>query len=59
MKKYYEEKRIRPDVLTPALFRNAGPACLRGKCPEGEKSCGQAMIIRQERENMIKTYEKE
>lgn len=43
----------------PALFKNAGPACLRGKCPEGEKSCGQAVMIRQEREEMIRAHEKE
>lgn len=39
----------------PALFLNAGPACLRGKCPEGEKSCGQAAAIRKEREALIQT----
>ena len=37
----------------PALFSDAGPACLRGKCPEGEKSCGQAAFIRQKREEML------
>ena len=26
--------------VAPALFEDSGPACLRGKCPEGEKSCG-------------------
>lgn len=24
----------------PAIFKNAGPDCLHGPCPEGEKSCG-------------------
>ena len=38
----------------PSLFRYAGPACLRGKCPEGEKSCGQAARIRTEREALIR-----
>ena len=38
----------------PSLFLNAGPACLRGRCPEGEKSCGQAARIRADRELMIK-----
>lgn len=37
----------------PSLFRDAGPACLRGKCPEGEKSCGQAVRIRTERSALI------
>jgi thymidylate synthase (FAD) len=27
---------------TPELFEDAGPECLRGVCPEGEKSCGKA-----------------
>ena len=26
----------------PMLFKNAGPACLRGKCPEGKMSCGKS-----------------
>ena len=37
----------------PSLFQNAGPACLRGKCPEGEKSCGQAVKIREKRNELI------
>ena len=43
----------------PALFRNAGPACVRGKCPEGEKSCGQAARIRQEREALLQARTEE
>ena len=43
----------------PALFMNAGPACIRGKCPEGEKSCGQAARIREAREKLIKEAAKE
>ncbi len=43
----------------PALFANAGPACLRGKCPEGEKSCGQAAKIRENRDKMINEMMKE
>ena len=43
----------------PALFMNAGPACLRGKCPEGEKSCGKAAQIRAEREAMIQSKAEE
>ena len=30
----------------PALFMDAGPACIRGKCPEGEKTCGMAALLR-------------
>ncbi len=37
----------------PELFCDSGPACLRGKCPEGEKSCGLAEQKRRERREMI------
>ncbi len=30
----------------PELFRKAGPPCLRGGCPEGKMSCGQAAEVR-------------
>ncbi len=38
----------------PVLFANAGPSCLRGGCPEGEKTCGRMLTIRAEREDMLK-----
>lgn len=31
----------------PLLFEKAGPPCLRGSCPEGKMSCGQAAQIRE------------
>ena len=40
--------------VAPALFRDAGPGCLRGSCPEGEKSCGRATEIRQERKRFLR-----
>ena len=40
--------------VAPALFSDAGAACLRGKCPEGEKCCGQQVRIRQERAAWLK-----
>ena len=43
----------------PALFIDAGPACLRGKCPEGEKSCGQGNMKRKERKVLMKNLQKE
>ena len=43
----------------PALFMNAGPACIRGKCSEGEKSCGEAARIRRKRESLILNLTKE
>lgn len=27
--------------FAPALFADAGPGCVRGRCPEGEKTCGK------------------
>ncbi len=30
----------------PALFGDAGPACLGGPCPEGKNSCGRAQEMR-------------
>lgn len=43
--------------IAPALFADAGPGCLRGACPEGEKCCGQAMEIRQARRLMLERLE--
>ena len=37
----------------PALFRDAGPGCLRGACPEGEKSCGKQAQIRKARQEYL------
>ena len=39
--------------VAPALFRDAGPGCLRGACPEGAKSCGKAAQIRSERQQLL------
>ena len=36
----------------PALFANAGPACLHGACPEGKASCGKAYEIREKAKNL-------
>jgi thymidylate synthase (FAD) len=32
----------------PLLFADAGPGCLRGACPEGAMTCGEAATVRQE-----------
>ena len=32
----------------PLLFRDAGPGCLAGACPEGAYSCGEAVAVRAE-----------
>jgi len=31
----------------PAIFREAGPACLSGPCPEGAYSCGGEEEVRE------------
>lgn len=41
----------------PELFADAGPGCLRGPCPEGEKSCGKMNEVRMEREEFIAAHE--
>lgn len=32
--------------VSPILFKNAGPSCLRGKCAEGAYSCGKQAEVR-------------
>jgi thymidylate synthase (FAD) len=32
----------------PLLFADAGPGCLRGACPEGSMTCGEAAAVRKE-----------
>jgi thymidylate synthase (FAD) len=32
--------------IAPTIFRNAGPPCVRGKCPEGPRTCGKTEEIR-------------
>ena len=31
----------------PTLFKNAGPACLKGPCPEGTMTCGKMVKVRE------------
>lgn len=45
--------------VAPALFENAGPGCLRGACPEGEKSCGKAADIRAQRKAWLEQISNE
>ena len=30
----------------PNLFKNAGPGCIKGKCPEGDMTCGDIVKVR-------------
>ncbi len=33
--------------VSPLLFANAGPACVRGACPEGKMTCGKVAEVRE------------
>ena len=41
---------VRP--VAPALFRDAGPGCLGGPCPEGKFCCGKATEVREQFANL-------
>ena len=45
--------------IAPMLFADAGPGCLRSRCPEGEKSCGRAAENRKERQDLMETIRTE
>lgn len=45
--------------VAPNLFRDCGPACLRGPCPEGQKSCGKAAEVKARRDELLKEIEAE
>ena len=32
--------------VAPQVFKNAGPSCVRGKCPEGKMSCKKSLEMR-------------
>lgn len=53
IRKMAEEMHLLCLKTAPDLFRDAGPACLRGACPEGTKSCGGQRQKREEREKLI------
>lgn len=40
--------------VAPSVFGIAGPGCLRGRCPEGSKSCGKAAQVRARKEAILK-----
>ncbi|NLO82500.1 MAG: FAD-dependent thymidylate synthase [Clostridiales bacterium] len=42
--------------VAPNIFMNAGPACIRGKCPEGSMSCGRAEEVRREFEDIYRRF---
>ena len=38
--------------VAPTLFKNVGPSCLNGPCPEGNMSCGKIKEIREKFNNL-------
>lgn len=44
--------------IAPTIFQNAGPSCVDGKCPEGSKSCGQAVCVQSFYQDLKKKTEK-
>lgn len=34
-------------AVAPVLFKNAGPGCVSGQCPEGNMSCGKMLEMRE------------
>lgn len=36
--------------VAPNLFKDCGPGCLRGNCPEGDKSCGKSAEVKKHRD---------
>lgn len=46
IRKLAEETLRLAKAAYPALFRNAGPRCLRGPCPEGRMTCGKQEEVR-------------
>ncbi len=39
-------------AVAPAIFGEAGPACLKGPCPEGKMSCGKMDEVRERYKNI-------
>jgi len=38
--------------VAPILFKNAGPSCVEGQCPEGRMSCGKISEVREKYLNL-------
>lgn len=39
-------------AVAPTLFKNAGPSCIEGPCPEGAMSCGKITAVREKFQGM-------
>ena len=38
--------------VAPILFKNSGPNCVKGPCPEGKMTCGEIVKIREKFKNL-------
>lgn len=45
--------------VAPNLFKNCGPGCLRGACPEGEKSCGKGDEVKKKQAALVAAAKKD
>lgn len=45
--------------IAPRLFKFSGPACLRGKCSEGNMSCGKAEEVKKRFDDIKKELDRE
>lgn len=41
--------------VAPNLFRDCGAGCIRGRCPEGAKSCGKAAEVKKQHNDMLQS----
>ena len=42
------ERGVTIDQVAPTLFKEAGPKCLQGPCPEGKMTCGNPKGVKNE-----------
>ena len=43
--------------VSPTLFKHAGPACINGKCSEGNMSCGKQLQVKNTHATECKVYD--
>lgn len=46
-------------AVAPEIFAHAGPQCLKGRCPEGQFSCGKIDEVRRFFQGFLKDYPEE
>ncbi len=48
----YRNAKKKVKAVYPNLFKNAGPSCLNGPCPEGAMTCGNIIKVREKFSNL-------